>query len=289
MWQSLIKQIADYYGTPFKISQRELLYSCADSNYYLISDDDNPTQEYVIRVVSKSNLLKYETNSLSYKQLSHWFPSHEIVFTGTSCHHFFMVLSPFRFEDRNLDKTEWQIFGKQLATMHQHVEQAMYGWDDDTYIYNSIQPNNWQKNWATFFSEQRIAWQLQLHQEKGRHLINISDMTSIIHRLLHSHHPEPSLLHGQLTPENIFLTNRGVFMPNNAVYYGDKEIDLAWLSSFSSHYETILEGYQSVIPLNEGYEKRLPIYSLYPLLVHLHNNPALEGRVHHQIELILAS
>ncbi len=288
MWQSIINQINEFYDEPFKVGERELMFSCADSNYYLITNELDITKQYVVRVVDKINSLKYEINSQSSAKLDPWFPHHAILYSGSTSNYFFMIYEPFRFEHRNLVKLEWQYLGKQLATMHQISDQAMFGWDDDTYIYNSIQPNNWQKNWATFFSEQRIAWQLQLLQEKGCFLINISDITNIIHRLLHSHHPAPCLLHGQLTPDNIFITDHGLFLPDNAVYYGDKETDLAWLSMFSTQYESLLEGYQSVSPLPDGYKERQPIYALYPLLVNLHNDPDLESQVHHQIELILA-
>lgn len=289
MWQSIINQITDFYDEPFQVGQRELMYTSTDSNYYLITNELNATQQFVVRVVNKSDSLKYELNCQSSGKLDSWFPHHTILYSGVTSNYFFMIYEPFRFEHRNLVKQEWQYLGKQLALMHQTSDQAMFGWDDDTYIYNSIQPNNWQKNWATFFSEQRIAWQLQLLQEKGCFLINISDLTNIIHRRLHPHHPAPCLLLGQLTPENILMTDRGLFIPNNAVYYGDKETDLAWLSVFSPYYDTILEGYQQESPLPDDFKERQAVYALYPLLVNLHRDPSLESRVHHQIELILAT
>ena len=113
-------------------------------------------------------------------------------------------------------------------------------------------------------------------------------MTSIIHRLLHHHHPDPSMLHGQLLPDNVLVTSTGLFLPDNACYCGDRELDLAWLLTFSPNYEDFMRGYSEVWPLPAGFELRQVIYALYPLLVQLHNDPALETRVHHHIEQILA-
>ena len=121
-----------------------------------------------------------------------------------------------------------------------------------------------------------------------KHLFNISDITSVIHRLLHHHHPEPCLLHGQLLPDNILVTSNGLFLPDNACYCGDRELDLAWLTTFCPNYDDFMQGYTETWPLPQGYETRQVIYALYPLLVQLHQDPALETRVHHHIALILA-
>ena len=110
----------------------------------------------------------------------------------------------------------------------------------------------------------------------------------MIHRLLHHHHPEPCLLHGQLLPDNILVTSAGLFLPDNACYCGDRELDLAWLTTFSPNYDDFMQGYTEAWPLPQGHESRQIIYALYPLLVQLHQDPALETRVHHHIALILA-
>ena len=60
--------------------------------------------------------------------------------------------------------------GQQLAQLHKQHDQAMYGFDWDTILGSTAQPNKWQSNWSSFFSEQRIGWLLQLLLEKETEL-----------------------------------------------------------------------------------------------------------------------
>lgn len=287
MWQSITKQISECMNSSFTIGNRKLLLHTQDSNYYQITDLTQNVS-FVVRVIPKSMVTKFEIVTRNLSLMANWLVSPQVMLFGSTSDQCFSVFENFEVAESMPIPDEWNSLGKRIAKMHHQCQQGMYGWDEDTYIFQQIQPNRWQKNWASFFSEQRIGWQLQLHQEKGKHLINISDMTSIIHRLLHHHHPDPSMLHGQLLPDNVLVTSTGLFLPDNACYCGDRELDLAWLLTFSPNYEDFMRGYSEVWPLPAGFELRQVIYALYPLLVQLHNDPALETRVHHHIEQILA-
>lgn len=288
MWHSIAKQITDYLHTPFTIDKRQLLLHVEDSNYYQISDQKQGLS-YVVRIAPKSISAKFDVMTRCYAMMADWLASPHILLYGLTADQCFVVLEHFETDDEcGLLTNEWCALGKRVARMHRENQQGMFGWEEDSFTYQFIQPNRWQKNWASFFAEQRIGWQLQLHQEKGKYLFNIADITSVIHRLLHHHNPEPCLLHGQLVPNNIFVTSAGIFMPDNACYCGDRELDLAWLTTFSSNYNDFIRGYTEVWPLASGHEKRQIIYALYPLLVRLHHDPSLEARVHHHIALILA-
>ncbi len=287
MWQSITKQISECMDTPFTIEKRQLLLHNEDSNYYRITDQTRDIS-FVIRITPKSLSTKFDIVTRNQALMADWLTSPKIILYGSTSDQCFVVFQPFDVKDAQPTSDEWYDLGKRFAGMHKNCQQGMYGWEEDTYIFQQIQPNRWQKNWASFFSEQRIGWQLQLHEEKGKHLINISDMTSVIHRLLHHHHPEPCMLHGQLLPDNILTTDDGLFLPDNACYCGDRELDLAWLAAFSPDQTDFMRGYQEVWPLPHGHDVRQVIYTLYPLLVQLHNDPVVETRVQHQIALILA-
>ena len=58
-----------------------------------------------------------------------------------------------------------------------------------------------------------------------------------------------------------------VFDP--AVYYGDREADLAMTELFGGFPRDFYQAYNEVFPLAEGYEKRKHLYNLYHLLNHL--------------------
>jgi fructosamine-3-kinase len=83
------------------------------------------------------------------------------------------------------------------------------------------------------------------------------------------HTPAPSLLHGDLWSGNADFTASGepvIFDP--AVYYGDREADLAMSELFGGFPAEFYAGYRRVYPLDGGYERRRPVYNLYHVLNH---------------------
>lgn len=156
--------------------------------------------------------------------------------------------------------------GQQLARLHQWSEQPQFGLDFDNNITTSLQPNSWLKRWSVFFSEQRIGWQLQLASEKGILYGDIDLIVRCAQKMLESHHPEPSLLHGDLWPANCAGSDSGPWIFDPACYWGDRECDLAMLSWHPDIPAQVYDGYQSVWPLPGDFLQRQPIYQLYCLL-----------------------
>ena len=54
-----------------------------------------------------------------------------------------------------------------------------------------------------------------------------------------------------------------------AVYYGHREMELAFMTMFDSQPSAFYQAYQKLNPLETGWEERLEVYNLYPLLVHV--------------------
>ncbi len=54
-----------------------------------------------------------------------------------------------------------------------------------------------------------------------------------------------------------------------AVSYGNREQDIAMSQLFGGFRPEFLDAYQTIFPLEEGWEDRLPIYQLYYFLAHL--------------------
>ena len=80
----------------------------------------------------------------------------------------------------------------------------------------------------------------------------------------------PSLLHGDLWAGNIMTTSDGQpCLIDPAVYFGHREVDLAMTQLFGGFDAAFFESYGEVYPLLPGYEERLDLYNLYPLLVHV--------------------
>jgi len=165
----------------------------------------------------------------------------------------------------------WEIFGHQLANLHNHTSD-FFGLEIDNYIGSLQQTNKKHSNWSDFFREERLEKQVILARNSG--LIDKSVVTSFdkFYNHLYDLFPvEPaSLLHGDLWNGNFMVNKAGlpvIFDP--AVYYGHREMDLGMSKLFGGFDEQFYTSYNKHHPLENGWEERLDYYNLYPLMVHV--------------------
>src|SRR3954466_8526532 len=111
--------------------------------------------------------------------------------------------------------------------------------------------------------ERRIRPQLELALRNGFRIESPDGF------LLKNHAPTPSLLHGDLWSGNAGFTAEGPVVFDPAVYYGDREADLAMTELFGGFRPEFYAAYQASFPIAEGYERRKHLYNLYHLLNHL--------------------
>jgi fructosamine-3-kinase len=80
----------------------------------------------------------------------------------------------------------------------------------------------------------------------------------------------PARLHGDLWNGNVLWCQDGVVrMVDPAAYAGHRETDLAMLALFGlPHLQRALDAYQEASPLVVGWEERVGLHQLFPLLVH---------------------
>jgi fructosamine-3-kinase len=79
----------------------------------------------------------------------------------------------------------------------------------------------------------------------------------------------PSLLHGDLWWGNVLFGADGMgWLIDPSVHGGHPEEDLAMLALFGPVPDRLLAAYQEVIPLQPGWQSRVALFQLYPLLVH---------------------
>ena len=80
----------------------------------------------------------------------------------------------------------------------------------------------------------------------------------------------PARLHGDLWSGNVMWTSGGAVLIDPAAHGGHRETDLAMLALFGCpHFATVIEGYRARRPLREGWQDRVGLHQLYPLLVHI--------------------
>jgi protein-ribulosamine 3-kinase len=157
---------------------------------------------------------------------------------------------------------DYAALGRMLATLHRQTG-PRFGWGRDNYIGLAPQQNRWCGDWAEFWRKKRLRPQLDWAARKGFTL----EMPHL--KLLEGHRPQPSLLHGDLWSGNAGFTAEGPVVFDPAVYYGDRETDLAMTELFGGFPREFYQAYDEAFPLAPGYEQRKHLYNLYHLLNHL--------------------
>lgn len=162
--------------------------------------------------------------------------------------------------------------GQRLAMMHEtHAES--FGWRRDNTIGATAQINTQADDWTAFWREHRLGYQLRLaiaNGHRGRLQKQGERLLVGLNALLARHKPRPSLLHGDLWGGNIGFDADGeplVFDP--AVYFGDREADLAMTELFGGFSADFYAAYNERMPIDAGYEVRKTLYNLYHVLNHL--------------------
>ncbi|WP_305039203.1 fructosamine kinase family protein [Enterococcus faecium] len=160
-----------------------------------------------------------------------------------------------------------------LANLHQQTA-PQFGFRKDNYLGTLIQKNSFEEDWWIFFFKNRLEAQISLAEETNRWNVQRQEKyLRFKERLLRSVEPKkitPRLLHGDLWSGNVFFDQQGqpIFV-DPAVSYGNREQDIAMSQLFGGFRPEFLDAYQTIFPLEEGWEDRLPIYQLYYLLAHL--------------------
>ena len=162
--------------------------------------------------------------------------------------------------------------GRGLAHLHQ-AGAAGFGLDHDNFIGPLPQSNEAAPTWPIFYGERRLRPQLRRACD-GAAVDGAlrARLEQLIDRLADvSGPPEPAArLHGDLWSGNVHTDERGrPCLIDPAVYGGHREIDLAMLQLFGSPGEAFFSAYEEVWPLAAGWRERVPLYQVYPLLVHV--------------------
>ncbi|GGE18712.1 fructosamine kinase [Marinithermofilum abyssi] len=166
-----------------------------------------------------------------------------------------------------------EALGRGLAEIHQQKAPS-FGLEEDNYIGILPQPNGWMERWTDFYREQRLLPQVEaadkqdlLTPERAQLLNTLMDR---LDHWLDDPSIQPSLLHGDLWGGNWMVGQKSTpWLIDPAVSFGHREMDIAMSELFGGFPPSFYESYQEMLPLDEGYKDRKPLYHLYYLLVHL--------------------
>jgi fructosamine-3-kinase len=289
MWELLSERISAATGSHFSIqSSRPLSGGCINTAYHL----QGKGQDYFVKLNAAAKLPMFaaeaeglleviETATIKVPKPICW---------GKIAHQAYLVLEYVSLGHSNSRAMER--LGRQLALLHKIV-QPYFGWHRDNTIGATPQVNTPCQDWVAFWRQYRLGFQLDLAikhgygdrlQGKGERLL------ARLASFFQDYPVMPSLVHGDLWTGNVASYHKDepvIFDP--AVYYGDRETDLAMTELFGGFSPRFYDAYQESYALDPGYRVRRTLYNLYHILNHLNLfGPAYLTQTESMMDTLLA-
>lgn len=266
MWIKIAQAISHETGQEFVIVNRKSVSGgCINQGYQVSSQDrayfvklNNASQEEMFAAEALGLQQMFATQTITVPQPICW---------GTAGNSSYIVLQWLDLGAAN--NQSWTVMGHQLAAMHRIGTNKNFGWPRNNTIGSTPQINTWSDNWADFFAEQRIGYQLKLAQRRGGSFAETHRVVEAVRERLATWQPLPSLVHGDLWSGNAAISRDGTpIILDPATYYGDRETDLAMTELFGGFPTAFYNGYNEAWELDSGYQNRKSIYNLYHVLNH---------------------
>ena len=266
MWTKISHSISQTTGTTFNITDTRSVSGGCINQGYRISDDDTA---YFLKLNQIDRVEMFAAEALGLKQIyaSRAITVPQPICWGIADNSSYIVLQWLDLGRSN--NQSWTEMGRQLAAMHQKGVNSSFGWERNNTIGSTPQINSWMDNWADFFAEQRIGYQLKLAKRRGGSFPDTGKIVDAVRNKLIDRQPEASIVHGDLWSGNAAIATDGspvIFDP--ATYYGDRETDIAMTELFGGFPSAFYRGYNEAWELDSGYQQRKSIYNLYHILNH---------------------
>ncbi|MFE5210412.1 fructosamine kinase family protein [Streptomyces sp. NPDC056600] len=168
-------------------------------------------------------------------------------------------------------------FGRELAALHASGADAFGaappGGPAEAYIGAAPMRNEPGERWPAWYAEHRVLPYLRRAVDEGvLRAAEAAVVERVCERLPELSGPQepPARLHGDLWNGNVLWGAEGeVWLIDPAAHGGHRETDLAMLQLFGCPYlDRVLAGYDEAAPLADGWQGRVPLHQLFPLLVH---------------------
>ena len=267
-WPEIAKQIAEATQKPFEPKKITTVSGGCINQAFCIADDE---RQFFIKTNHADGLSMFTAEAAGLLEMgrSNTLRVPKPVCCAQNVQNAWLVLEYIDLNHRNGNATD---LGTGLATMHT-VKATQYGWALDNTIGSTPQINTPSSDWVAFWRTYRLGYQLDLAKTNGYlgKLQNLGEqLLEECDQFFSSYSPEPALLHGDLWSGNFAYDHTGrpvLFDP--AVYYGDREADLAMTELFGGFPEQFYSAYRHEYPLDSGYNTRKIFYNLYHILNHL--------------------
>ncbi len=264
---SLSQTISEATGKAFNATHKQ--HTAGGSINQAVKLSDGSTSFFV--KLNRPELLNmFEAESSGLKELTKSdFIVPDVICSGKNSQNSWLVLQNLQLGGGN--RASFAKAGETFAHMHQ-IRSNRFGWTIPNTIGSTPQSNDWSTDWSQFWKTQRLGYQIKLARQNGYSsgvIDKVTRLTDVCHHFF-THDPFPSLLHGDLWSGNLSFDENGqpaIYDP--AVYYGDREADLAMTELFGGFGNDFYDAYNLAFPLDAGYVVRKRLYNLYHILNHM--------------------
>jgi fructosamine-3-kinase len=265
-WVEIAEHIGQAGGTAFRLARHEAAGGGCINEAHILHGADGRRFFLKLNDAGKAAMFAAEAEGLSEILSSHSLRAPQPVCWGTAGGQAYLALEYLELSSRGSASK----LGRQLAAMHR-ARQAQFGWRIDNTIGDTPQPNTPSPDWLEFWRDRRLHHQLRLAAKNGasRRLIDQGErLMASLTAFFTDYRPQPSLLHGDLWGGNYGFAGGEPVVFDPAVYYGDREADLAMTELFGGFGPDFYAAYREAWPLDPGYAVRKTLYNLYHVLNH---------------------
>ena len=285
---NISKHITQTTGKPFKArKQRSVGGGCINQAYVI---EDGQSAFFVkTNQADKQDMFKAEAAGLNAILASQSLRAPRPICFGETNDQAYLVLEYIALQAG--DSSSAQDMGLQLAQMHRKTA-SQFGWGIDNTIGATPQINTRDTDWVRFYGQHRLHYQISLAQNNGLNVRSLGEeLIDILPAFFDTYKPPASLLHGDLWGGNWGTDQHCkavIFDP--AVYYGDRESDLAMTELFGGFPARFYDAYKDIYPIDtSGYAVRKTLYQLYHVLNHFNLfGGAYADQAQHMIQRLLA-
>lgn len=268
-WEPVAKAIGRATGIPFVVAlERQVTGGDSHRAFRL---QDRQGRSYFVKVNQADRVEMFVAESEGLRELAQAGVLRVPLPVCVGTHGEFAYLAMEYLHLGAASEQRMEELGGGLARLH-GISRDLFGWHMDNTLGLTAQPNPPTGDWVSFWREHRLLHQIRLAASNNLPVTLIEKgerLAADLGRFYANYRPQPSLLHGDLWHGNKgFLTTGEPVLFDPAVYFGDREAELAMTELFGLFPDGFYASYEAQWPLDDGYTTRRPLYQSYQLLNH---------------------